>query len=220
VNQPSMVIAIALLSGVAACRGTPAPRVYALNDAVDKPPAATPVSLGQPGLQLQRVMVPDYLDTTDILLRVGAHELHESTSGRWGERLSLGITRALRADLAARLSVDVASPSQPGANLMRQILVNVDAFDVRPGGRCVLIADWTILDTDRKTAMSVGRGTFVTPSVPGRDSSDREIVTEMADAVEQLSESIARAAQTLAAQGKLRDAMSNGAEAGPGRDRG
>jgi uncharacterized lipoprotein YmbA len=170
-------------------------------------------------LQLQRVLVPDYLDTTDILLRVGTHELHESTSGRWGERLSLGITRALRADLAGQLALDVTSASEPGANFARQILVNVDAFDVWNDGRCVLIADWTILDTDRRAVLATGRGAFVTPPIRGRNPSDGEIVTGMADAVEQLSASIARAAKMLPPQDKLRNAMSNGGGGTVGRDR-
>ena len=43
-------------------------------------------------MRLQRVLIPDYLDTTDIQLRVGAYEIHESATGRFGERLSLAIT--------------------------------------------------------------------------------------------------------------------------------
>ena len=214
-----MALATGLVSAVAACTSSPEPRVYALNNAVDRSAVETPVSLERPGLQLQRVLVPDYLDTTDILLRVGTHELHESTSGRWGERLSLGITRALRADLAGQLALDVTSASEPGANFARQILVNVDAFDVWNDGRCVLIADWTILDTDRRAVLATGRGAFVTPPIRGRNPSDGEIVTGMADAVEQLSASIARAAKMLPPQDKLRNAMSNGGGGTVGRDR-
>jgi hypothetical protein len=64
------------------------------------------------------------------------------------------------------------------------------------------------------------RGTFVTAPIRGRSPNDGEIVTGMADAVKQLSASIARAAKMIPPQGRLRDAMSNGggATVGGGRD--
>ena len=76
--------------------------IYSLDGAADDatPRQAVPE---RPAVQLQRVLIPDYLDTTDILLRVSVHEIHESTTGRFGERLSLGVTHALRSDLASRL---------------------------------------------------------------------------------------------------------------------
>ena len=129
-KRRSMALATGLVVGRCRLHEQPAAAGVCLSSAVDRPATETPVSLERSGLQLQRVLVPDYLDTTDILLRVGTHELHESTSGRWGERLSLGITRALRADLVGQLTLDVASALEPGANLARQILVNVDVFDV------------------------------------------------------------------------------------------
>ena len=81
-----------------------------------------------PVLQLRRVLVPDYLDTTDILLRVGQHELQASHTGRWGERLSVGITHALRADLADRLPKDTVLLGPSADRSARQILVTVDSI--------------------------------------------------------------------------------------------
>jgi uncharacterized protein len=135
------------------------------------------------------VLIPDYLDTTDILLRVGAHEIHESTTGRFGERLSLGVTQALRSDLAARLPLYTVTLAHRAEKPARQILVTVDAFDVWPTGRCVLVADWSILDADQRAVLSTDRGTFTTAAAanPG----DGAIVAAMADAVRQLADRIA-----------------------------
>jgi uncharacterized protein len=141
-------------------------------------------------MQLQRVLIPDYLDTTDILLRVGAHELHESTTGRFGERLSLGITHALRSDLASQLPQYTLVLAQPADRPTRQIVVNVDAFDVWPTGRCVLVADWSVLGADRKTLLAADRGTFSTTAA-GVNPGDGAIVAAMADAVRQLADRIA-----------------------------
>jgi uncharacterized protein len=190
------VIVTALIAMVAGCMSQgPRRHVYALEAALDTPTTAD-AAAGGPELQLERVLVPDYLDTTDLLLRVGAHEIHESSTGRFGERLSLGITHALRSDLAAQLPANTITLAQPAQKSARQILVNVEAFDVRPSGRCVLVANWTILDGDRRL-LTTGRGTFVTAPRGGDISGDAAIVSVMADAVGELAERIASAARAL-----------------------
>lgn len=169
--------------------------IYSLESALEAPTQAGAVA-ERPVMQLQRVLIPDYLDTTDILLRVGAHELQESATARFGERLSSGITDALRSDLASQLPPYTIVLAQSSDGPARQIVVNVDAFDVWPTGRSVLVADWTLLDADRRTVLSVGRGTFTTAAAdvnPG----DGAIVSVMADAVRQLADRIAATAEAL-----------------------
>jgi uncharacterized protein len=77
------LISAALTSVVAGCISGRAQQIYVLNDTVDTP-TDNKVAVGRAELQLERVLVPDYLDTTDILSRTGEHELHASSSGRWG----------------------------------------------------------------------------------------------------------------------------------------
>jgi uncharacterized protein len=166
--------------------------VYSLDAALDAPAQAGAVA-ERPAIQLQRVLIPDYLDTTDIQLRVGAHEIHESATGRFGERLSLGVTHALRSDLAARLPRYTVTLAQRAEKPARQILVTVDAFEVWPTGRCELVADWTILDADRRAVLS--SGTFTTAAA-GVNPGDGAIVAAMADAVRQLADRIASSAVT------------------------
>ncbi|HTV98330.1 MAG TPA: PqiC family protein [Steroidobacteraceae bacterium] len=172
--------------------------IYTLDGAVDAP-AQEGTDAQRPVMQLERVLVPDYLDTTDIVLRLGTHEIHESATGRFGERLSLGVTRALRSDLALRLPRYIIALSGYDGTRARQILVNVDAFDVWPTGRCVLVADWSILEADRRTVLSAGRGTFTT-AAGGVNPPDGAIVAAMADAVRQLADRIASSARALPPQ--------------------
>jgi uncharacterized lipoprotein YmbA len=83
---------VALISTAAGCLSHREYRhIYSLDSAHDASMQVGAVA-ERPVMQLQRVLIPDYLDTTDILLRVGAHEIHESAAGRFGERLSLGVT--------------------------------------------------------------------------------------------------------------------------------
>jgi uncharacterized lipoprotein YmbA len=190
------LILVALTSVVAGCISGRARQIYVLNDAVDTP-LDSKAATGRTELQLERVLVPDYLDTTEILSRVGEHELHASSSGRWGERLSLGIMHALWADLAIRLPQDRVMFARAPEKSARQILVNVDAFNVWPNGHSVLAANWTILDTDRTVVLAAGRGTFIVPPDRSGKPSDGAVVSAMADALRQLAESIALAAKAL-----------------------
>jgi len=186
----------ALISTTAGCLSHREYRhIYSLEGAVDAPTQAGAVA-ERPVMQLQRVLIPDYLDTNDILLRVGAHEVHESATGRFGERLSLGVTHALRSDLAARLPLYTIALARSADRPARQILVNVDAFDVWPTGRCVLVADWTILDADRRTLLSADRGSF-TIAAAGAHPDDGAVIAAMADAVQQLADRIAATAEAL-----------------------
>lgn len=211
-------IFVALTSVVAGCMSGRVQQIYVLGDAADTPmdhQAAAGRTERQLELQLERVLVPDYLDTTDILSRVGEHELHASSSGRWGERLSLGIMHALWADLAIRLPQDRVTLARPAEKSARQILVNVDTFDVWPDGHCVLAANWTILDTDRTVVLAAGSGTFIVPADRSGEPGDGAVVSGMAETLRQLAESIALAAKAPPPRAGLRDATTKGKERRP-----
>ena len=101
-----------LLLCAVACSSGPARRIYLLTPPIDRTqqtePTVTPSTAGDPmaskqGLEVRRILVPDYLDSIDILMRSGSEEVKVSATARWGERLSLGLTHAVGADLAARM---------------------------------------------------------------------------------------------------------------------
>jgi uncharacterized lipoprotein YmbA len=140
---------------------------------------------------IRRVVVPDYLDTTDILMRDGTNEVKVNGTGRWDERLSQGLTRALAADLAARLPsyavvLDTSSPAQ------RQVLITVNSLDLWPDGRCVLAATWTIVDHDAPSAVAGGSGTFDSPAIGSTiDAGDAHLVDAISGNVGKLADMIA-----------------------------
>jgi uncharacterized lipoprotein YmbA len=189
-----LFLTLAAVSFLSACSTSPLPRTYVLGS----PAAAEPGVVYEAGrrvIELPTVALPDYLDSTDILLRNGQNELTPSTTGRWGERLSLGITHALEAALAQRLPgaavTHTGLPGQPSASL----LVNVEAFDVHPDGQCVLTARWTIPGDNGQAAAISQQGTFVTqaarPAGTSGPLSDSAIVSAMAAAVDQLADRMA-----------------------------
>jgi uncharacterized lipoprotein YmbA len=110
----------------------------------------------------------------------------------------LGVTHALRSDLASRLPQYTIVLAQSAERPARQILVNVDAFDVWPSGRCVLVADWSIVDADRRAVLATDRGTFTTVAAAGGvNPGDGAIVAAMAEIVRQLANHIASTAAAL-----------------------
>jgi uncharacterized lipoprotein YmbA len=142
-------------------------------------------------LQVEVVGLSAYLDNTAILLRRGAHRLESAPLGHWGERLSLGITHALAADLAAKLPqvrVVLQRPQTPAARLLR---VNINGFDVFPDGRCVLVADWAIVEKSRASPPILGAKTFVTPALAQGAPDVAALVGAMSAAVGALADGVA-----------------------------
>jgi uncharacterized protein len=183
----------ATLFVLAGCGGGAQQRTYVLSPPVAPTPNLS--AAADAGLHLQPVLLPDYLDTTEIMLRSGQHELKASPTGQWGERLSDGMTQALAADLAVRLPREAVTIGPAAGPPARQIVVTVDAFDVQADGHCVLTARWTILKADNTTVLAAGQQDFVTAAAgtaPKLD--DAGIVAAMAATVQELSDRIAAAA--------------------------
>lgn len=173
---------------LASCSASPLLGVYVLSTP-STAPAAISNGINEPRLQLQKVSVPDYLDSTDILLRVGKNELKASKTGQWGERLSKGMTDALAAALGRRLPgflvTSAATHGEPG----RRLLVDVEALDVQPDGRCAMSANWTVLSEDGRTVRASGRGSFEVASAA--TTGDATVVAAMTNIVGQLAASVA-----------------------------
>jgi uncharacterized lipoprotein YmbA len=188
--KPPILLIPLLLLAAAGCSSEPPPSLYSLSPAANSAPDIT-MTTGEPAVQLQPVIIPDYLDTSDILLRNGQNALKVSATGRWAERLSDGLNQALLADLALRLPRAQVTAAPPSSKSALQILVTVDAFDVRPDGRCVLSATWTILDKNNQTVLVSERGVFAASAT---DSAgiirDADIVSAMAEATGQLADAM------------------------------
>ncbi len=175
--------ATAMLLG---CGTFPLPQVYSLS----APPAAAPGVIdeaGLPHLELKTVTVPDDVDTTDLIRRTPSNQLMTSATGRWGERVSLGITHALAIDLAARLP-HVVIESRGAYEPSWRLLVDVERFEISPQGRCILTARWRITTADGKVASNSDVGTFV---VAAPSPTDAAASLAMTSAIDQLAEKIA-----------------------------
>jgi uncharacterized lipoprotein YmbA len=138
-----------------------------------------------PIVEVKRVQFPDYLDTTDILRRDG-NRLIPSPDGRWGERLSVGFTRALTAALAVRLSGMMVTATPPLERPTWQVLVDVAAFEPRADD-AVLVARWTVVEGTSHQIVILEQTSLV-DAIPNVD--DSAVVAAMSHLVEELADRV------------------------------
>lgn len=163
--------------------GTPAPPVE----------RTEPVS-GRLAIEVRKVLMPDYLDGSDILVRGAGNVLRPSTTGRWGERLSVGTTRALADGLRKRLPDFVVTTSAPAAPVSCELLIDVDSFEQYVDQPVLLIAEWRVLGPASRKALAAER-TSITQAVKG--SGDAALVAAMSRALEDLADRIAPELQSM-----------------------
>jgi uncharacterized lipoprotein YmbA len=180
---------------LAGCGSFPLPKVYVLGDPA---PAASGVisEHGLPVVELKPVTVPDYLDSTDLLRRVGPNQVVASPTGRWGERVSLGIGRALAASLSRRLP-GVVVENGGAYEASRRLYVNVERFDIDADGRCVLQARWRVTSVKGEIPAGGEEGTFEALSAARSDGAE---AAAMSRATEDLAAAIAVSVKTALAQ--------------------
>jgi uncharacterized protein len=176
--------------------GGPPPVTYVIGP----PPAGTdgvePLT-GRPVVEVKPVLVPDYLDVSDLMVRLSDNVVAPSLTGRWGERLSVGVTRALALDLQRRLPGLVVTGLVPLDRPALQILIEIEAFEPQADGSVVLQARWRLLNPVRQTLLA---GEHVSLIEPSTGSSDAAMVMGMSRAVDDLAVSVAAAVRKALAR--------------------
>lgn len=178
-------IAVALLvAALSGCAG-PAKREYVLGVArVSEEVLAVQTAL--PVVQVERVQLPDYLDTRDIVTKRD-REVVPSETGRWAERLSVGTTRALAASLGAQVKSAVVTSAQPIDPPFLRVVVDVVTFEAAEEGGVVLAARWTITDGTGQRSLASEQATVTEPVSGARDGA---VVAAMSLALEKLANRI------------------------------
>jgi uncharacterized lipoprotein YmbA len=170
--------ALLILGG---CGSYHLPKIYVLGEAAPATASVT-VAGGAPIIELRPVQVPDYLDSTDIVRREGANQVVPSPGGRWGERLSVGITRDLVATLSRRLP-GLTIETRGGYEPSRRLLVSVERFEIASDGRCALAARWRLTSADGKGLAPSEEGAFVEMASSGSDADAAAAMTRAVDAL-------------------------------------
>lgn len=177
--------ALGLIAAVlAGCAGAPL-RLYTLNEPSDEPDPPA-LERDAPVVFVDRVSLPAYLDTQDIIVRRG-HLLERSQTGRWASRLSVGATELLAARLAARRPDMLVTDVQPAVVPAYEVRVQVDELDVTSGGEAVVQAEWQIVPRADASRANRGRIRFLRH---GSVATDDDVVRFEAMLFEQLANAI------------------------------
>ena len=182
-----------VISLLAACKlAGPPPAEYVLG----APPMTTTdtsqATTALPVVVVKRVQLPDYLDTTAMVERRG-NELVPSPTSRWGERLSVGMTRALAASLAVHLPGMLVTTNPPLEHPSRRLYVDVVSFESSAKQhRVVLIARWKITDGSGQQILSEEASVLETMAGAGGSA----VASAMSQAVEALAAQVAAGMET------------------------
>jgi len=149
------------------------------------------------GVGVGPVIMPGYLDRTQIVTRPGTDHVEISTFNRWAEPLEDGVGRILAEEISARVPTErvVMFPWRGvvARVIQYQVVVAVLRFDGRPGGDVTLDTRWRILD--RKGDELVFRRSTVVEKTGGRGY--EPVVAAMTRAIVTLGQEIATEIRAL-----------------------
>lgn len=174
--------------GLAGCAGPPL-RLYTLGMPSDQPaPQSSQPRLSSRAatVAVSNVVIPDYLDSQDMVVRRG-EEIVRSPRSRWATRLSIGITDLIANEMAS-FHPSMLITDQPLADAaMLRVQVDISRFDVDMNGQATLDAHWAILPADPHKPLIRNR-THLTMSGPVATDADvaalmRKMVIQLADKV-------------------------------------
>ncbi|MCL1511628.1 hypothetical protein DTI93_04375 [Parasaccharibacter sp. TMW 2.1884] len=187
---PSRRTVLALLGSCTLLAGCASPQlhIYTLGIPVHTDTKSLQVSPQTTIVQISRIIMPDYLDSQEIITRQG-EEIRRSPNSRWASRLSLGITDLITNEVAASQH-DILVTDQPLAQAADiQIMVAISEFDVDVSGHAILNAHWAIVPHDRHKPM-VRNIAHLAANGPVRTDADTAAL--MRKLVIQLAEHISR----------------------------
>ena len=177
---------------LAACGSTPVARYYTLSAVRDTVPAGSAIVLRDKIVGVGPVVLPEYLDRPQIVLRASSNRLELADGHRWAEPLADNFTSALRENLSLLLGTERVSSRAWAASGRGdyQVMVQVLRFEGAAVGAVSLTARWSILARDGTVLLAARRSSFqATPSGPDIEA----LVAAQSDAVAQLSREIAAA---------------------------
>lgn len=177
------VLAALLLAGCAA----PPLRLYTLGE----PPLsedAKSLPRGGPVIEVDRLTLPNALDSEDILLTDG-NVVERSRTGRWVSRLSLLATGLVTSQLARRAPDALVTDQWPIKAPDYRVMIGIDRLDVARKGSAVMDATWQIFARDRGPESRSLRG-HARIRLIGATATDRDIVRLETALFDRLADSI------------------------------
>ncbi len=168
------VTASTLLAFVlAGCTAAPALRVYTLLEVPASGGEATATAdpsppPGAPVIEVARVSLPSYIDSSDLVVRHG-DLLERSSTGRWANRLSVATTDLLTAQLAMRRPDAWVTDQAPARPPDYRLMIDISRLDITSTGIGTVEADWEIVPRNASESIIRRRTRFTMTGSVGTD---------------------------------------------------
>jgi len=131
-------------------------------DRTDAPGAPIVYGLGP-------VVLPAYLDRSQVATRVSDTEVAYSQWDRWAEPLGANVSSVLRQSIGNELGRDdiVPYPWLGGTRVDYQMVVRLLSFESDAAGAAHLQSEWSIRDVERNRQLVTRETTLTRPGPPG-----------------------------------------------------
>ena len=127
------------------------------------------------------IILPAYLDRSQVATRVSQTEVAYSQWDRWAEPLATNVSSVLRQQLASELGTDaiVGYPWVGGVGVDYQIEVRLLRFESDTAGASSLVARWTIRDVQRDRRLVTKETSLTRPGKPNDTSASTAALSGM-----------------------------------------
>ena len=144
------------------------------------------------------VKMPEYLLKNSLAVRKNAGEISYLETAVWAERLDKGFARVLAANLSAMIPTDeVRLGSWRAKDVMVEVYVNVQQFDVDQSGKGTLTAWWRITAPGGAEILKSGE-TRLTKTGQTPASNAENVVTTLSQLTADFSGTLAQAVREVA----------------------
>jgi cholesterol transport system auxiliary component len=181
----SACLAAAAVVTLAGCAAGPPLRLYTLSKA-SVSPIEPPLEGAAPVIEIERVSLPSYIDTQDIVTREG-DVVVRSMTGRWVSRLSLLASDFLTDRLARAIPRAVVTDQRQPATPDYRITLAISDLDVTRAGTATLSADWEIVSREAGRRVIRKRIRF---TLDGSAATDQDVVRLERTLFDRLADSI------------------------------
>lgn len=176
---------------LSACSTTPPPpTIWLALPAISSP---APEAAQAPTLIVQRLRVPEYLQTSGLRYRDGLNTFAEWPQARWAERIEVNLTRHLSQSLQARLPqwrLCEAPCSAPGAHTLQVVYQSLEIQS--PKAQVLAVVQWQISPPTGAAPMPASTGQWRhEQAIDGPTAADQ--VSALAHLNELLSDELAQA---------------------------
>jgi uncharacterized lipoprotein YmbA len=143
-------------------------------------------------VDMLHVKIPAYLFKSSLAVRKGTNEIIYPAGTLWVERLDTGITRVLAADLSSLLpSEQIRVAVGSSEEVVLEIGVTIEQFDVSLSGQAVLVARWRIDSPDGEKILHSGESRLSRRG-PAPDTDPSGAVGTLSDLIADLSRQLAQ----------------------------